>query len=203
MTDHPMDDDLVAGPPEGSAPLWFHDGELSLLRRQMQAAQADLAQAEGDAPPGFGVPPALREARLRAATLEERFARCLIGLVAAPRGAEGDLVARVLAAVADQEQRLELETLARLAGDDSGAAAAALLRTAAVRLGAVDVARTPDVAEVVHDLAEGLTALVPVVRDLFGRVDADDADLGETVDALESAAGGVRVLDLHAQREGL
>lgn len=33
-------------------PAWFHDGQLSILRRQLQNAYADLADAEAFAPPG-------------------------------------------------------------------------------------------------------------------------------------------------------
>jgi hypothetical protein len=56
------------------APSWFHDGILMMLRRQMQWAHAELAAAEGEAPPGFGVTPEVVDARLRAARAEELFA---------------------------------------------------------------------------------------------------------------------------------
>jgi hypothetical protein len=62
------------------APSWYHDGELSLLRRIMQAAQAHLAEVEGDAAPGFTVPPAVYEARAQAARAEKAFAEKLLEL---------------------------------------------------------------------------------------------------------------------------
>jgi hypothetical protein len=39
-----------------------------------------------------------------------------------------------------------------------------------------------------------------LVRDLFTLVDVDDDDLGQTVDALETAAGGMRALDRTPER---
>ncbi|MEU4406216.1 recombinase family protein [Streptosporangium sp. NPDC023963] len=68
---------LLAGE---EAPLWWHDGGLSLLRMQMQAAQAHLADVEGDSPPGFGVSPALAQARADVARAEEVFAARLLQL---------------------------------------------------------------------------------------------------------------------------
>ncbi|MFF3441796.1 recombinase family protein [Streptosporangium sp. NPDC002721] len=66
--------------PVATAPLWWHDGGLSLLRGQMQVAQARLAEVEGDSPPGFGVPPALASARAEAARAEAVFAARLLEL---------------------------------------------------------------------------------------------------------------------------
>ncbi|MFI7467459.1 hypothetical protein [Nonomuraea sp. NPDC049646] len=60
------------------APTWYHDGQLSLLRRQLRAAHADLDNAEADGPPGFGVPPAVMRARIAAAQAEQAFAERLM-----------------------------------------------------------------------------------------------------------------------------
>ncbi|WP_433379296.1 hypothetical protein [Streptosporangium sp. CA-115845] len=60
------------------SPSWYHDGVLSLLRRQMCAAQAELGQAEADSPPGFGVRPEVMQARIAAARAERVFAERLV-----------------------------------------------------------------------------------------------------------------------------
>ncbi|GAA2046541.1 hypothetical protein GCM10009839_58700 [Catenulispora yoronensis] len=64
-----------------SAPTWYHDGVLSLLRRQMQDAQWKLAEVEGDTPPG-PVTSAVTSGREAAWNAEVAFATRVLELQA-------------------------------------------------------------------------------------------------------------------------
>jgi hypothetical protein len=119
-----------------------------------------------------------------------------------PQGASEDLLARVIAAVGEQERRQMFDEVAQQLADPAAAGRAAgwLLRTAAVFLAGADLDTTPELRQVTRDIAETLAVLAGPVRGLFARLDVDDADLGQTADALETAAGGMRALDVTADR---